>query len=161
LDEPLKVVYRRLFILSAQKKEIISNMGWFEGGIWRWILSWRRELLPEEFTQLSQLQGLLHNHHPVKDERDRVQWSTKGSFTVKGLMAEVDKMSNGEAKIDSLVCTVWKNIAPPKVEFMLWLALLGKLNTRDLLVKKGILPHQANLCSFCSEQPESIDHLLL
>ena len=27
MGEPLKVVYRRLFIISSQKKEIISNMG--------------------------------------------------------------------------------------------------------------------------------------
>jgi len=31
LDKPLKLVYRRLFIFSSQKREIISNMGWFEG----------------------------------------------------------------------------------------------------------------------------------
>ena len=129
--------------------------------MWRWVLSWNRELLPEELVQLNQLQELLQHHHPTKDERDRVYWSAKGSFTVTGLMAEADKASYGEAEVDSLVCNVWKNIAPPKVEFMLWLTLLGKLNTRDLLVKKGILSPQANLCTFCSEQPESIDHLLL
>ena len=63
--------------------------------------------------------------------------------------------------MDNLVCTVWKKIAPLKVEFMLWLALLGKLNTRDLLAKKGILPEQDNLCPFCAVQPETIDHILL
>ena len=76
-------------------------------------------------------------------------------------MSEAGNLINGDAIVDSLVCTVWKNIAPPKVEFMLWLASLGKLNTRDLLAKKGILQYQANLCSFCSVQLENLDRLLL
>jgi len=41
------------------------------------------------------------------------------------------------------------------------LALLGKLNTRDLLAKKGILTEEDNLCPFCTLQPESLDHILL
>ena len=44
---------------------------------------------------------------------------------------------------------------------MLWLTLLGKPNTQDLLTKKGILPSQDNLCTFCAVQPENIDHILL
>ena len=129
--------------------------------MWRWTLSWRRELRPEEFTQLSQLQGILQHQHPVKDGQDKVTWSTKGTFTVKELMSEATKIRDGLAEVDSLVCNVWKNVAPPKVEFMLWLALLGKLNTKDLLVKKGVLPNQANQCSLCHAHPENIDHILL
>uniref|UniRef100_A0A7C8YG96 Reverse transcriptase zinc-binding domain-containing protein n=1 Tax=Opuntia streptacantha TaxID=393608 RepID=A0A7C8YG96_OPUST len=44
---------------------------------------------------------------------------------------------------------------------MLWLALLGKLNTKDMLVKKGILMNSDNVCSFCTQQPEALDHLLV
>jgi len=63
--------------------------------------------------------------------------------------------------VDSLVCTVWRNIAPPKVELMLWLALLERHNTKDLLVKKGLLHSHGNVCSFCAQPQEDIDHLLL
>jgi len=44
---------------------------------------------------------------------------------------------------------------------MVWLALLGKLNTKEMLVKKKILPEECNVCSFCSQQAETCDHLLL
>ena len=72
-----------------------------------------------------------------------------------------NKLLLDDAEVDNLVCTIWRNIAPPKVEFMLWLALLEKLNTKDMLVRKGLLPSQVNLCSFCAQQQEDIDHLLL
>ena len=67
---------------------------------------------------------------------------------------------NLEVEIDSIVCTVWKKLAPPKVEF-LWLALLGKLNTRQRLCDKGILKEDQSICPFCALHPESIDHILL
>jgi len=160
LSEPLKVTFGSLFGVSTQKNEIIANMGWFEGNIWRWTLAWQRELLSEEVTQLQSLHDLLQQHHPVRDERDGVHWSSNRGFSVKNLMNEAEKINNGAAVCDSIVGTVWKKIAPPKVEFMLWLTLLGRLNTRDMLVKKGMLPQQDNWCGFCAEQPETIDHLL-
>ena len=51
--------------------------------------------------------------------------------------------------------------SPPKVEFMVWLALLGKLNTKDRLVKKRMIPSELNQCTFCNRQNEDIDHVLL
>jgi len=136
-------------------------MGWFEGHTWRWTLSWRRELTLEEQSHFSQLLDLLHCRYPVRNARDGIKWGTKGSFAVKDLISKTNNLINEGTTVDSLVCTVWKNIAPPKVELMLWLALLGKLNTRDMLVKKGILPLHENVCSFCFSQPEDIDHVLL
>jgi len=54
LDKPLQQDYPRLFGISSQQKEIISNMGWFEGQTWRWTLSWTRELSLEEQKALCQ-----------------------------------------------------------------------------------------------------------
>ena len=71
------------------------------------------------------------------------------------------KVSKERAEVDTLVCTVWRDIVPPKVELMLWLALLERLNTKSMLVKKKILQSQDNICSFCAQQEENIDHLLL
>ena len=56
---------------------------------------------------------------------------------------------------------MWMNIAPPKLKFMVWLALLGRLNTKDMLVRKKIIPQECNLCSFCSLHAETCDHLLV
>uniref|UniRef100_A0A7C9DGK8 Reverse transcriptase zinc-binding domain-containing protein n=1 Tax=Opuntia streptacantha TaxID=393608 RepID=A0A7C9DGK8_OPUST len=67
----------------------------------------------------------------------------------------------GNVAVDDLASTVWMNIAPPRVEFMVWLALLGKLHTKDMLVKKRIILEECNLCSFCSMHTETCDHLLM
>ena len=63
--------------------------------------------------------------------------------------------------IDSLVCTVWMKLAPPKVEFFMWLALLGKLNKKQTLCDRGIMQTNQNACTFCETQPETLDHILL
>ena len=54
-------------------------------------------------------------------------------------------------------------LAPPKVEFFLWLALLGKLNTKEMLWRKGILQENQLDCSLCEELPavENLDHLFV
>ena len=108
MSEPLKVSFGDLFGVSTQKNEIIANMGWFEGNIWRWTLAWQRELLAEEVTQLQSLQDLLQQYHPVRDERDGVHWSSNRGFSVKNLMIEAEKCNNGAAVCDSIVGTVWK-----------------------------------------------------
>jgi len=136
-------------------------MGWFEGRVWRWTLSWSRELTMEEQQKLQQLKDELANHHPRRNEQDMVQWGMNGKFSVKDLLQKADKIAKNGAEVDTLVCTVWKGIAPPKVELMLWLALLGRLNTKSMLVKKKILQSQDNHCSFCAQQEEDVDHVLL
>ena len=53
------------------------------------------------------------------------------------------------------------NLAPPKVEFFMWLALLGKLNTKELLWKKGLLQEDQLKCPFCLAQTENLNHILM
>ena len=108
-----------------------------------------------------QLQSMLVQHHPRRNEQDRAQWGVCGKFSVKNLLEKANKLAKESAEVDTLVCTVWRGIAPPKVELMLWLALLERLNTKSMLVKKTIISNQENFCSFCTQQEEDIDHLLL
>ena len=44
---------------------------------------------------------------------------------------------------------------------MVWLALLGKLNTKDRLMKKKMIPEELNHCTFCHNHIEDIDHILM
>ena len=84
-------------------------------------------------------------------------WKENQAYSVKDLQ----KHRNLEVEVDSLVCTVWKKLAPPKVEFFMWLALLGRLNTKQRLHTKGLLQEDQIMCPLCSLQPESLDHILL
>jgi len=68
---------------------------------------------------------------------------------VKSLVSKAISTIIQGAMVDSLVRSIWQNIAPPKFEFMVWLALLGKLNTKDMLVRKRMLREESNYCTFC------------
>jgi len=69
------------------------------------------------------------------NRNDTLIWDAKKCYTVKAFQQVV----NRGVLSDNLVCKVWMNLAPPRVEFFMWLALLGKLNTKEMLWKKGVL----------------------
>ena len=146
-----------LYRISSQKLAIVSNMGWFEGSIWKWTLDWKRALLQPELQHLDELTVVLSQHCPQQGKEDTLLWQGQNTYSVKELQRKV----NVEVEIDSLVCTVWKKLAPPKVELFMWLALLGKLNTRQRLCDIGILQEDQATCPLCVLQSESIDHILL
>jgi len=127
--------------------------------VWKWALAWKKELLQNECQQAEELMSLLAGHKPSPSHEDVVQWKGKGQFTAKDFQQLVHMEMDTE--VDCVVCSVWMNIAPPKVELFLWLALLGKLNTKEMLCRKGILQQSQNVCTFCSTQPEDLDHLLV
>jgi len=160
-EKPLKEVFPRLFRLSSQQDEIIANMGWFEGNLWRWTLVWKQEPTADEQVHIIQLQTMLQQHPPVQNGNDQLLWCGKPSFCTRSLVTEALRISLSNVAVDNLVSTVWKNIAPPKVEFMVWLALLGKLHTKELLLRKGLRTSDDILCCFCSTHIETSDHLLV
>jgi len=123
-------------------------MGWFEGIIWRWVLIWRRVLSIDESREESQLNSLLQQHKPSRSARDTVKWDQSDKFSVRSFYVKAVNQMVNAGSVDSLVCSVWQKLAPPKVEFMVWLALLGKLNTRDRLVQKRMIPEELNHCTF-------------
>lgn len=51
---------------------------------------------------------------------------------------------------------VWKRYIPPKLSFILWLALRGRLNTKDRWLLSNM---DNNCCVFCKRFPESVAHL--
>jgi len=161
LSRPLKAEFPRLFRKSSQQNDFIANMGWYEGTTWRWTLAWNREFTLADQQQLERLLDMLQHHYPTRQSDDSIQWCKKSKLSIKDLTAKASQLIPNRAIVDSLVSTVWKNIAPPKVEFMVWLALLGKLNTRDMLERKKVTSPDMNLCSFCNNSPETLDHVLL
>jgi len=65
---------------------------------------------------------------------------SKVEFTTKDFMKKANNVIYQEATIDNLITSMWVHLTSPTVEFFMWLALLGELNTKDLLHRKGILP---------------------
>lgn len=54
---------------------------------------------------------------------------------------------------------LWKGLVPHKIDIFSWIAILGKLNTREKLSKIGIICAAIALCVFCNKCVESDDHL--
>jgi len=153
----IKQVFPDLYKLSRQKQTVIARMGWFEGQEWRWVLAWKRELSHEEIQQVDALQSCLQKYKVYQNKEDRLWWGTEKCYTVKALQKQISRRDS----CDSIICKVWMKLAPPKVEFFLWLALLGKLNTREALWRKGLLHEDQLNCPFCSAQIETADHILM
>jgi len=156
----LQDVFTNLYALSSQQKEVINNMGWFEGNVWRWVLAWKRVLSTEECREEAQLHRLLQQHTPHRLERDKLLWDQNSKFSAKTLYVKAVNTVENDGAVDRLVCTVWQKIVPPKVQLMVWIALLGKLNTKDKLWRKGIISEELNQCTFCHNHAEDINHLL-
>lgn len=50
---------------------------------------------------------------------------------------------------DISLSSVWKNLAPQKVEIFVWMALQECLVTREILAGKGIIPLEQDVCPLC------------
>lgn len=100
-------------------------------------------------------------HSPRRSAQDQVSRGSKHIFSPKHFSRKVYKDRYWRASVDNLVASVWTGLIPPKVEFFMWLAFVGKLNTKDLLLKKGVMQVQENRCTFCSDSPKEVSHLLV
>lgn len=158
---PLKERYSALFHVSSQREALVVDVGWFEGDTWRWALAWQRVLTEEEQHQVGQLQSMLTQSPMVRGGKDQLCWCDSAEYSVRAVLKKAWAVGDHGTPVDSLACTVWRKLAPPKVELMVWLALLGRLNTNDLLYHKGMLTVEANRCTFCGNPGESLDHLLV
>lgn len=57
---------------------------------------------------------------------------------------------------------LWKGVAPPKAQFLSWLAWRGKVKTIGLLQRFGVVSSMVeNIYPFCKLEEESVDHILL
>jgi len=153
----LMSLYPQLYSISSQQKTVVANMGWYEGSMWKWVFVWTKELTQEEGREVERMLSKIEKHNPVQNKEDVLLWKAKKCYTVK----EFQKETTRGAVYDSIVCKVWMKLAPPKVEFFMWLALLGKLNTKEVLWKKGLLQVNQLNCPFCTAEIESLSHILM
>jgi hypothetical protein len=82
-----------------------------------------------------------------------------GRFSVKylcGLLSPTHYPNN-----DFSFAGIWKGVVPPKVEIFCWMAIINRLNTRGVLVRRGVLDSSDSNCPICLVEEESVDHLIL
>jgi hypothetical protein len=152
VDCPLKEIYSRLFSVSAQRCEFVSNMGFWKDNLWHWNLLWRRQLFQWEVDQLHDLIKLLEAVILTVNTDDKLWWhfDYKGEFSVKSF----SKACSSERRLDEddrITPSVWRGVAPPRAALLLWFVLRGRINTRSRLKWCCRLVHlvQFEVCSFC------------
>lgn len=127
-----------------------------------WIFQFRRQLFAWEEDELSNLTVYLHVAPSLTNQvKDYCTWlaNPSGFFSVASLWSW---MASSKGPNIRLVGNIWNNIAPPKVQFMTWLAWKGRMKSVVFMQWIGVLKPNANiLCVFCKSKVETQTHLLL
>ncbi|MED6182287.1 hypothetical protein PIB30_027257 [Stylosanthes scabra] len=65
----------------------------------------------------------------------------RGEYTVKSFVQVFykNKEHGRGPNMYNFTKTLWKSLVPPRVELIMWFVILEKLNTRERLVKCGVL----------------------
>lgn len=92
--------------------------------------------------------------------QDHFLWKfdSKG-FSVKSFSMQVFQTSFSREQNSICSAKIWRGLAPPRAEILIWLVQLGRLNTRDRLSMMHIISPIEAVCPFCLSEVESIYHL--
>ena len=160
---PLKRIFRRLFAIASTPNATISSNGFWAGDSWHWNIIWSRPLKPRDEEEWANLQTILSMVCPSTHNPDSFMWlpSKNGVFSVKSITMELAKsLSHLKATILN-PRKIWSGLVPPRIEVFTWLAILGKINSKEKLIRLNIIHHEEAICVLCKSQIESSDHLLL
>ncbi|XP_021975320.1 uncharacterized protein LOC110870447 [Helianthus annuus] len=88
------------------------------------------------------------------------KWRTYpgGSFSVKQIRLDIDNIT--AVDVDGGDVFRWNCWAPPKVKYLLWRALLGRVASKVGLARRGV-PLVDNLCPRCGLYDEDSDHIFV
>ncbi|MFS8023979.1 putative RNA-directed DNA polymerase [Helianthus anomalus] len=84
--------------------------------------------------------------------------STDNLFSVNQVRADLERARLNSSDFESELN--WNSWAPPKGNFLLWRAIIGRIASREGLVHRGVTLSDVN-CPRCGLQVESSDHIFL
>lgn len=87
----LNHLFPRFFVISVQQNSLISEMGQWEEGIWRWNFVWTRQLFVWEEQLVLELLQIIEQFSLVEGLDDEILWKydPSGKFTVKSFSLQV------------------------------------------------------------------------
>ncbi|KAK2426239.1 hypothetical protein P8452_40952 [Trifolium repens] len=165
-NQSLEHRFPRLFSMSVQQGETITEVGSWMNRVWRWELRWRRGFFVWEEQLLHELEDVIHNVNIV-DTDDRWVWNPDlvGGFSVKTLYVHLDSvlLPHNILSLSAQFAfnNTWKTAVPSKVCALAWQLLLNKIPTRENLFRRGVLHDDEISCPLCNETVESTRHLFL
>lgn len=160
-ESSLQSLFPRVFGICTEKSITVAEA--LQGGVngLRVRLNFRRRVFSWEQDEWNNFMELMSSTTLHQGRSDTLRWVANQSlaFSVnsmyKCIEADVERL-----RIDLL--PLWKNHAPPKVQFFGWLAVLGRIKTAKLLFSLGIFSDfNDSLCHFCGAASESVEHLFL
>ncbi|XP_058761237.1 uncharacterized protein LOC131634589 [Vicia villosa] len=181
VDQPLRVVFPHLFDKTTNKLSVVSDLFLTNQGeiIWNLedifgedvlnpparsassnIASNPNTVITEE---LRELKRMLHGMVSDSTSMDGFHWNlnTNGAFTVSSvshLVSNAKEIAWPNHIIKSLD-VIWKTNLPAKIKIFAWRFLLNRLPLKDQLVKRGVTTLSSLVCLFCTNLPETLDHL--
>lgn len=143
---PLKKEFPRLFSISIDPNASVAAHGFWEEMNWIWTFSWKRALRPQDWVEKARLEEMLLQVCPSQQAQDRTMWAYNkaGTFSTKSVTMELDKIRPPSHQ--DAIRGIWRGLVPHRIEVFVWLALLGKINTRSKLASLGIIPIENNFC---------------
>lgn len=153
----LKDVYPRIYALSLDKDNFISDLGRWVNDRWVWEINLRRKVFDLEVDVWNNFNDCIKAQVLQMDKRDSLIWKLdgNGNFSTKSF---IHSLWGNECP--SSQAAIWKYWAPPKVIHLSWLVASCKLPTRGYLSKIGVLSKNESFCPFCSVAIETVDHAL-
>jgi hypothetical protein len=165
-DLPLCDRFPRLYSISSQKENSVSEVRSLNPAQQPWRLNWR--LFEWEKTLLEELMGLINPVIISLDDEDSWGWVPErgAEFTVKSTYRTVSNLSVHDEVIARWNAPVFTNIwncpAPSKVSAFVWQLLHGKIATKENLAYRRIIDVNGDIsCVLCGEENEADLHLFL
>jgi hypothetical protein len=147
-------------------KEVVSSLGSWVDGVWRWEFIWRRNFFDWEIPLYQEFWAFIANFVPQVGE-DTWIWSEDkdAGFTVKSCDYLLLKKLREPQALDYLselvFSRLWKGGVPSKICAFSWQLLLNRIQTKDNLCRRRIIQHQNTNCVLCGLVEESALHLFL
>jgi hypothetical protein len=161
----LAQLFPRLFSISCQKENLISQVGGWTNDGWVWNLKWRRQLFIWEEELLSNLLNIigsanlaLHDDSWICEIGDDGVYSVKEGyrFLSDNFLPHLNLNNDCRRVLKGL----WDSIAQLKVVIFCWKLVLHRLPTRRNLVTRGMFDvNSSSCCVWCPLIDESESHL--
>ncbi|XP_028119693.1 uncharacterized protein LOC114317183 [Camellia sinensis] len=154
--------FPRLFHLVVAKESSLSLQVARRSHQSRWVFNFRRSLRAWEEDELVRLQNFLGSGPVLRSNAvDCLCWKLIQSGVFKVNLTYAWGLVN-DGHIQRPVKLIWNNFSPLKAKFFSLLAWKGRLKTKGLLHKLGILVSDDALrCILCHESSESTEHIMI
>ncbi|KAJ0522604.1 putative reverse transcriptase zinc-binding domain-containing protein [Helianthus annuus] len=155
-DSSLMLQCPLLFSLESDKDVCVADRVMLNNGALLPVWSWIRP--PDTRAELDELlfcSNVLRDGS-FSEAEDLWQWTgdKSGSFSVRS----VRLLLHGPSRSSPYNFFKWNKWLPLKVNIFGWRMALNRLPSKDCLLKRNIQVVN-DLCPFCSESPESLEHL--